>query len=249
MLQNITKFSKQQIKDNIKKLLVLQEIRQNLDYLNKEINVIKKDLEKEESKYESRKFQYNKNLPFLEKTEKEYREITEEIANIKRRVEKCEEKKKKIKTIKEFKALNKEIDNLSQENGIKENQLLDKSESLEYKREKMKKLEDSLKEIENNLKAKQEELEESVKERKNSIKKEMQKKDKIEKEIDSGLINIFNRIYKNNELTALAKVQNFCCTGCYAIIPKQTAVNVKKSEDFVFCPSCSRILYYDSEQD
>ena len=245
---NILKVDKEVISSSIDKLLTLQDIRQNLNYLSKEINILKDDLEKEEAKYENKKFQYNKNLPYLQKTEKEYAEIREEIVNVKERIEQCEEKKKKIKTIKEFKALNKEIDNLNQENGIKENQLLDKSEDLEYKKEKMKKTEDNLREMEENLEIKKKQLLKIVKERKSDIREETEKREKIEKELDPSLVVLFNRIYSNNEKTALARVEKYCCTGCNTVIPKQITVNVKKLEDFIFCPSCSQILYYEDEE-
>ena len=33
--------------------------------------------------------------------------------------------------------------------------------------------------------------------------------------------------------------------GCHMILPAQFANNVRLGEEFVFCPYCSRILYYE----
>ncbi len=244
LIDNLT-LDKEKIKDNTAKLLDLQSVRKNLDFLNKEIIILRDDLEKEEVRFENRKFHYNKNIPYLEKIKKEYKEIKEEIVDIKIKIEKCEEKKKKIKTIKEFKALNKEIDNLNQENGLKENTLLDKSEDLEYKEEKMKKIAEGLKEIEESLKEKQKELSKVVKERQNEIRKESSKREKIESGLDGSLVKLFNRIYSNNGKTALASIENGSCNGCNVLLPKQVGVNVKKMEELILCPSCSRILYFE----
>ena len=132
---------------NIEELLKLQEINQNFDALVEEINQLKEEAGLEEKKYAAKKHQYDKHYPFLEKVQKEHDTLQEELVIIKKKIEENEEKKKKIKTIKEFKAVNKEIDALNRQNAIKENDLLTKAEELEFKKTKIEKISNAIEEI------------------------------------------------------------------------------------------------------
>lgn len=237
-----TKDSLQTTLDN---LLELQEINQTLDELVKEIEMLREQTSLEERKYDTKKFQYNKNLPFLQKAESEYNDIKREIDEINGRIESCEEKKKKIKTIKEFKALNREIDFLSQQNAIKENELLNKSEEVEFKKQKIERILESLKEIEANFEEKKEELNALVETRKNTIKRQTTKRDNVEKKIDPQLVNIFNRIYRNKAKLAVVPVVENVCQGCYTLTPRQVEVDLNEQDGLIFCPFCSRIVYLE----
>lgn len=240
--------NKEKLKEIIEKLLKLQKVNQNLDDLVKEIEMLEEQAALEERKYDTKKFQYNKNLPFLQKAEQEQDSIEKEIEQINKRIEDCEEKKKKIKTIKEFKALNREIDFLSQQNAVKENDLLNKSEEVEFKNEKVKRISESLNEIKENFEEKKRELDLLKETRKSGIKAENTNKEKIEKEIDPKIVYIFNRIYTNKNKLAITTISENICQGCQTLTPVQIEVDVRKQEDLIFCPFCSRIVYLDESK-
>ncbi|MDA8032253.1 MAG: C4-type zinc ribbon domain-containing protein, partial [Alphaproteobacteria bacterium] len=46
---------------------------------------------------------------------------------------------------------------------------------------------------------------------------------------------------------AVVSIENQICGGCYMKVPQQIEINVKKEEEIIFCPSCSRVLYIDKE--
>lgn len=235
------------LKGTLKTLLKLQESKRILDDLSKEIKLIQSDLEKEEKKYSSKQFHYQKNIPYLEKAESEYQRIKIEIDEINDQITQTEEKKKKIKTIREFKAVNKRIETLNQQKVVKENEFLDKTEELEFKKTKMDKIKESLELTKETLERKKQELDQIFQERKNEIKKETLRKEKIEKKLPFRIISLFNRIYRNKNQCAMVQVQKNVCHGCYTLLPKQISVNVHEANDLVFCPFCSRILYWDKE--
>jgi uncharacterized protein YbaR (Trm112 family) len=39
------------------------------------------------------------------------------------------------------------------------------------------------------------------------------------------------------------------CMGCHMILPVQFANTVRQGEEIVFCPYCSRILYYEEAEE
>ncbi len=235
------------LKGTLNVLLKLQESKKILDDLNKEIKMIQSDLEKEEKKYSSKQFHYQKNIPYLEKAESEYQKIKIDIDQINDQINQTEEKKKKIKTIREFKAINKRIETLNQQKVVKENEFLDKTEELEFKKTKMDKIKESLEVTKETLEQKKKELDQIFQERKNEIKKETTRKEGIEKKLSFRVISLFNRIYRNKSQCALVSVKKNICHGCYTLLPKQISVNIQEANDLVFCPFCSRILYRDKE--
>ncbi|HMB01208.1 MAG TPA: C4-type zinc ribbon domain-containing protein [Spirochaetota bacterium] len=239
----MAKAKEKTVYDDIKLLLKLQEIYKNLDDNVKEIDNLKEDAAYEEKKYLSRQNQYKKHYPMLQQTQKEHDELKIDLEEIKNKIEELEEKKKKIKTIKEFKAINKEIDILNKKNTIKENDIMTKSEELEFKKEKVAKIKESLDEIKEVIENKKNDLDTLINERKDDINKFTKEKEKVEKKLDPSLVRTFKRIYSNKANLAVVPVEDNVCHGCYMKIPNQVEIHVKRNEQIVLCPSCSRILY------
>ena len=235
------------IKQQIDILLKLQKINQDLDALVQQIEQLKEEASQEEKKYLARKSQYDKHFPYLQKSRKEYAQLKSELQQVKERITQSEEKKKIIKTVKEFKAVNKEIDTLHKENAIKENDLMTKGEELEFKEEKMKKISDSIEEIREAIEKKKEDMKILIKERRHSISKCSRDKEKLETKLFVSLVKAFGRIYKNKNQLAVVSVERQICQGCYAKIPMQVEIDVKRRDRIIFCPSCSRVLYLDNQ--
>jgi len=231
--------------ERIRLLLKLQERFRNLDEKVEEINDLKNQSAQEEKKYLSKKSQHDKHYPYLEKVEKEHADLKQDIADIKFRIEELEEKKKKIKTIKEFKAVNKEIDVLNKRGAIKENDFITKGEELEFRKNKIASISESINEIKVVIDKIKEDLDALIHERKDEITKLTKEIETIEKKLPEQLVALFTRIYKNKHRLGLVQIENQVCFGCYMKIPMQTEIDIKYGNDIQFCPSCSRILYYD----
>jgi uncharacterized protein len=229
--------------EGVETLLKLQEINQNLDTLVEEIDKLKEEAAVEEKKYLAKQSQYEKHAPILQRSDKETSELKSELDDIRKRIQEHEEKKKKIKTIKEFKAINKEIDTLNKKNAIKENDLLTKTEELDFKKGKVEKIKESIDEIKAVIDVKKSDLDALIRERKDSISKYSKEKEKYESKLSGPMVSLFNRIYKHNFRMAVVAIENETCHGCYMKLPAQVEINVRKQESINFCPSCSRILY------
>jgi predicted nucleic acid-binding Zn-ribbon protein len=70
-----------------------------------------------------------------------------------------------------------------------------------------------------------------------------------EKDIASGLdgelLFKFDRIIRHKMSKGIVAIKSGVCTGCHMILPAQFANRVHEGEEIVFCPYCSRILYYE----
>ncbi|HPO02771.1 MAG TPA: C4-type zinc ribbon domain-containing protein, partial [Treponemataceae bacterium] len=52
------------------------------------------------------------------------------------------------------------------------------------------------------------------------------------------------RIIKSKQGVGIVAIHGNVCTGCHMILPAQFANIVRIGEKIVYCPYCSRILYY-----
>lgn len=67
----------------------------------------------------------------------------------------------------------------------------------------------------------------------------------LKPDIDPEIHFKFERIIKNKQGKGYVAVKGNVCDGCNMILPAQFANEVHAGESIVFCPYCSRILFYE----
>ncbi|HQO66913.1 MAG TPA: C4-type zinc ribbon domain-containing protein, partial [Spirochaetales bacterium] len=79
-----------------------------------------------------------------------------------------------------------------------------------------------------------------------SAKVEKLKRDeaKTTAEIDPEVVFKFERIIKSKQGVGIVPVKGVVCSGCSMILPAQFVNEVRQSDKIVFCPYCSRVLFY-----
>jgi predicted nucleic acid-binding Zn-ribbon protein len=63
--------------------------------------------------------------------------------------------------------------------------------------------------------------------------------------IDAEVLFKFERIVRNKMGKGIVAIKGGVCTGCHMILPAQFANDVHMGQEIVFCPYCSRILFYE----
>ena len=158
--------------------------------------------------------------------------------------EKGEKAMDSITTHREYEALQKEIDDATTlEQQIRkdlqreEKNLAELDEALEYDK---KVIDDS----ESELNAGKAALDSEINEQKAKL-EELQKQEAIYAEgVDPDIIFKFERIIKSKQGKGIVAVKGNVCDGCHMILPAQFANEVHGGDKVVFCPYCSRILFY-----
>ena len=80
----------------------------------------------------------------------------------------------------------------------------------------------------------------------NSALKELEAKEKeLADGIDEETRLKFERIIKRNR-QGIVSVKGIVCSGCHMILPAQFANEVRAGNKVMFCPYCSRILFYEA---
>ena len=172
------------------------------------------------------------------------RQLKLELDEAQKRREDGEKGMDSITTRREYEALEKQIN---------EAQKLE-----DEKRHELQKEEKNLAELDDTLRSEEDLIlttEKDVNEARENLDKEIavcneQLNDLNEKEkeagsgIDSETIIKFRRIIRRNKKGIVAVRRNVC-DGCHMVLPAQFANEVRHGDKILFCPYCSRILFYE----
>ena len=153
-----------------------------------------------------------------------------------------------ITTHREYEALDKQISEAREKETNVRAELLKEEKKLEDLYENLKIDEETIKSLETELKSKRESLESQVAEYKGQLDELKKKESAIVPNLDQEIVYKFQRIIKRNS-EGIVAVERGVCMGCHMMLPAQFANEVRDGEKVLFCPYCSRILFYQESED
>jgi len=149
-----------------------------------------------------------------------------------------------ISTHREYEALEKQIiEATDRENEIRK-ELQKEEKSQEEIRESLKTSEEMINSQEADLAADKDSLNKELDTYNKELADIKEKESEIVPDLDQEILFKFQRIIQRNSMGIVA-VKNGVCTGCHMILPAQFANTVREGENIMFCPYCSRILFYE----
>ena len=178
----------------------------------------------------------------LDDTRKLNRMIEMDVKSLNQKLAASQEKIYSVKTNKEYDAITLEIENLENqvaETELKGVEILEKEEKLSAE---VTRLEDQLTAIEQDLVKTEFELHEKLNQTESEQQLLLSKRNEIVPTIGRQLLSMYERIRKGKGGVALAEIVNYNCSGCFATIPAQTVVEVRKMDKIISCEVCGRIL-------
>jgi predicted nucleic acid-binding Zn-ribbon protein len=178
----------------------------------------------------------------LQAKQAEIRQQELDVEALHEKIKKLRTQQLDIKTNREFKAIESEIDNLNTKiNGFEDKELV-MMEALEALKGDV-----SIKEEE--LAAEKKFVDEDVvlldqrlKEMESTLNDEKQKRELIAKDVDPEWLERYN-IIQSRKSNALVKLENGICSGCHMRLPPAAIQSIKKSNIMTFCDFCGRMLY------
>lgn len=236
------------MKDILKKLSMLQKVLQEYYELEKEIEAIPKDLSDRDEMLSRKREQYAKALEKESDLKRKVVEFEEAYNNAKIKRAELEAKSATITSQREFETHQIELAKAKETEHNFYNLKEDTKRRVIQETENVADIQETLSELQKNVdedkKTISSRLEELIKER-DALK---QKKDKYSKDIDPTLLFKFERIVKSKGGGSVA-VKGRVCQGCHMELPVQFVNTIKKGEEVMFCPYCSRVLYYQEGDD
>ncbi len=225
------------------KLKSLQDVLVEKYDLEKKIESSPKQLDSQDELLARLKKEYIEKNKSYEEIKTVVDQLRKELSEAEASREKGEKDMDSITSHREYEALEKQISEATEkEASIRKD--------LQREEKKLAELNESLKADEAMISSQESDLNESKSALSNQIqeyKDQLENLKKQEEEITPGLnqeiVYKFQRIIQRNS-EGIVAVKNGVCTGCQMILPGQFANEVRDGEKILFCPYCSRILFY-----
>ncbi len=233
-----------QNKEVIDKLKKLQDILAQKYDLEAKIKELPKSLDGRVESIERFKKE------FIEKNA-EYEAQKEKIGKLKVELQEAEASRESgekgmdsITTHREYEALDKQINEANEREQNIRKELQKEEKTLAELSETIKDNESLISSTEADINEAKDNLKKEIDGYKKELEKLKKKEDAITPGIDAEIIFKFERIIQRNSKGIVA-VKGIVCDGCHMILPAQFANEVHNDEKILFCPYCSRILYYE----
>ncbi|MCQ2573952.1 MAG: C4-type zinc ribbon domain-containing protein [Treponema sp.] len=153
-----------------------------------------------------------------------------------------------ISTHREYEALEKQINEAKLKEEDLRKDLSQQEKSLQALDETLKTDEFIISSQETEIKTAKDSIDKEIAKYNSELTKLQEKESNITPSLDQEILFKFERIIQRNS-EGIVAVKNGVCTGCHMILPAQFANTVREGENILFCPYCSRILFYEESEE
>lgn len=232
------------MKREIANLLKVQEVdvriyslEKEKELLPQELNAFKTKVQDLESKQKTKQ-EENKKLQVARK------DLEIELETKQENVKKCEIQLFQVKTNEEYKAMQKQINDLKFECSLLEDKVLEKMEEIDKANAELKELEGVLANAKQVLAEEEKKASNKIEAISSDIQKTQLERDALAKEISPDFLKKYELIFHNKQGAALVSIENKACQGCHMALPPNVINEVKRGTQLIICDNCARILYY-----
>ena len=237
------------MEDMFGKLRSLQEILSQKIKLEQEIVEIPKVLvTQEELLARLKKTFIEKNMEF-EKAKRNANDLRAQLAEAESTREKSEKNMDVISTQREYEALDKEIKDASEREQQYRKELQKEERMMADIDEQIKQSTAMIEQQEQDLTERRAGIEADIAGKKGQMRNLEQQEQSIVPGLDPEVLFKFERIIRNKMGRGIVAIKGGVCTGCHMVLPVQFANMIHEGKDIVFCPYCSRILFYEELED
>lgn len=191
---------------------------------------------------------------YIEKN-KSYEEVKERVTHLKDELDETiktredgEKNMDNITTHREYEALDKLISEASEREAEIRKLLQKEEKDLSELNESMKGIEMMINSQEADLNTSKASLDAQMASYKSELEELNAKEAEAVPGLDQEILFKFQRIIQRNS-DGIVSVRNGVCSGCHMILPAQFANEVREGDKTLFCPYCSRILFYQESDD
>jgi predicted nucleic acid-binding Zn-ribbon protein len=231
------------------KLRALQDVLSRKFEVEKEINEIPKSLATKTELLNRLKKSSQDRLAGWQATQARITELAQKLTEAEQARERYEGQMDAISTQREYEALDKEIKDATEKEQNLRKELQREQTSVEELKNLLEKEEMMIQKQEEDVKEEQSKIKLKIKEKTAELKKLQGEEKKITPGLEEDILFKFERIIKNKSGLGIVSLAKGVCTGCYMILPPQFVNTVRLGERVEFCPYCSRILFYQEDEE
>lgn len=211
--------------------------RHELHKIPQEIAVIDKAIADLEAREKAAQAALEKRRTSRRETERRLREHEDHLRKLKGQ-------QSEVKTNEAYTAMLKEIATLEEEIGNEEERILVLMDEIEQAEKETRTATEALEAQRATRAAERQALEARQKEVAADVEKLEVEKPKLLSEITPLLLKRYERVDEKLKDRAVTRIDNDHCGVCGQQLPPQLAVEVRKSDQFISCPNCGRILVH-----
>jgi predicted nucleic acid-binding Zn-ribbon protein len=237
------------MQSTFEKLQQLQDILSRKYELEHEIHEIPRALAKKQELLNRLKKSYIESNEKFEVTKNSLLNLKRELGEAEILREDSEKKMDVISTQREYEALEKEIKSATEKEQFYRREIQKEERNLEEMSAQLKKDEEMIASEEEELKEEDQKIQAESEEKHVLLDELVSEEKSIIPGMDEDILFKFERIIKNKSGLGIVPVTNGVCTGCHMMLPGQFVNDVRTGEGILFCPYCSRILFFGGQSD
>ena len=233
-----------QMTEELERLKSLQEILVQKYEIETKASELPESLDVSIQSLNSFKEQYIEYNTQYEEKKNLVRQLKLELDEAQKRREDGEKGMDSITTHREYEALEKQINEAQKLEDEKRHELQKEEKNLAELEDKLKSTEADISSTEKDVNEARENLDKEIAVCNEQLNDLNEKENEAASGIDSETIIKFRRIIRRNNKGIVA-VKGNVCDGCHMVLPAQFANEVRHGDKILFCPYCSRILFYE----
>lgn len=176
-----------------------------------------------------------------------YDEYEEQIRVNTSLIEKIEEKRRSVKTNREYQSLIKEEEQLRTRKSQVEDEMLACMTDMEALDQKIAAREEEQRQLDEQVSSDKEAVTQEASESETRYADLSREIKAVEADLAPELLKAFVKVKKMcTDGKAMAPVRNSICMGCHMNIPPQIFNELQRFDSLKLCPFCNRILYWDN---
>ncbi len=237
------------IEETIERLKALQDILSQKFTIEQEIGDLPKALSTKTELVNRLKKTYIEDNQQYEDTKKRISDWHLQMKEAEHDREQYEKQMDLVKTQREYEALDREIREASEREQQFRKELQREEKALEEMVEALEREEGMISEQEKELEEEQEKIKTETKARDDRLKQLAKEEKGLIPGLDEELLFKFERIIRSKEGEGIVPLLKSVCAGCQMILPVQFVNDVREGEKILFCPYCSRIVFYVGDEE
>ena len=235
------------LKRSIESLLRLQEIDAQLFQLNTEEKTPSVEYASLQAKVADFKKAFLSAERIHRDLDRERRALELRTLTLQEDIKRAEARRRDVRNTKEEFAAGKEFDVAQKKLAETKKSMEDKATLLAQKQEIKDQKQKDLQEAEAKFQELDQQRQKRILEIQEEKKKWMAQRDAYIAQVDEMVFSMYERVQKLRKGNGIAIVSGLVCGGCHVSIPPHTRHRLDKLQEIITCPSCSRILFPESE--
>jgi len=237
----------QNLKDQIRKLVELQVIDEEIFRFKRELREKPAQLEALKIEFESKKTKLKGLEDKLKAIQLVQKELELDLKVKEEGIARADVSLGLLKTNKEYQARLLEIESMKADKSIIEEKILLGYDEVDAAKKALEAEKAAVIQYEKEFAAQKKQVDDDVAVINDQLKVKESQRSRITPEVRPDYLSRYERVLKNKDGLGIVKVVDHACGGCFMHLTEQVLNELKKYEQIITCDMCARILYLADE--